>query len=419
MGESIEYLKENVKKEENISNDLTALLEAYHSASSDERKFLESSFKSYFGQLEILNKSIREMSKDLSFDSKISNKKSKEKYRRIITSRGSVFVNKEEKSRYLDELKIVDAKRSVKTGSSRAINRIEEDRLEIKNPSQFVIFSNKVFKKSAKNLSENFSFLDKNLKQAGMPFILTSYISLMLLLTLSILTVSIILALILSVGIPFLMILRNVLISLIIPALLFMFLLAYPSLQAQGNSKKLETELPFALSHMAAIASSNIEPSKMFGIMAESKEYPVFSSQMKKIKNQMDIYGYDLTTALRNVSKLSVNRKFSELLNGISTIIISGGDLLVYLKEKSKDVLLDYKLSREKYSNIIGMYSDIYTALLIAAPLILMLVLSFMGSVGASFAGLSVPFLANLGIVAIVVLNILFIIFLQITQPEI
>ncbi|MCX6742274.1 MAG: type II secretion system F family protein [Candidatus Pacearchaeota archaeon] len=419
MNESMEYLKENVKKEESISNDVTALLEAYHSASQDERKFLESSFKSYFGQLEIINNSILEMSNDISFDSKNSDRKNKEKYKRIITSRGSVFVNKEDRSRYLDELKIADVKKSVKTGSSRAMNRAEEDKVEIRNPSQFVIFSNKVFKKSAKNLSENFSFLDKNLKQAGMPFILTSYISLMLFLTISILIVSVILALVLSLGGSFLTISRNVLISLIIPALLFVFLLAYPNLQAQGNSKKLESEMPFALSHMAAIASSKIEPSKMFGIMAESKEYPMFSSQMKKIKNQMDIYGYDLTTALRNVSKLSVNRKFSELLNGISTIIISGGDLLVYLKEKSKDVLLDYKLSREKYSNIIGMYSDIYTALLIVAPLILMLVLSFMGSVGASFAGLSVPFLANLGIVAIVVLNILFILFLQITQPEI
>ena len=317
----------------------------------------------------------------------------------------------------MEELKIVDAKKSIKNISH--FNREEVEKTELKGPSQFVVLSNRIFKKSAKNFDEKFSFLDKNLKQADMPFILTSYISLMLFLTLSVLILSVIIAFILSLGSPWLMIVRNILIFLAAPILLFVFFLAYPSLQAQNNSKKLETEMPFALSHMAAIASGKIEPSKMFGIMAELREYPIFSGQMRKIKNQMDIYGYDLTTALRNVSKLSVNRKFSELLNGISTTIISGGDLLVYLKEKSKDMLLDYKLSREKYSNIIGMYSDIYTALLIAAPLILMLVLSFMGSIGASFAGLSISFLANIGIVAIVVLNVLFIIFLQITQPEI
>jgi len=49
MNESMEYLKENVKKEESISNDVTALLEAYHSASQDERKFLESSFNHILG----------------------------------------------------------------------------------------------------------------------------------------------------------------------------------------------------------------------------------------------------------------------------------------------------------------------------------------------------------------------------------
>lgn len=414
MGETVEYLKENVKKEESIALDITALLEAYNSASPDERKFLDNSFKSYFSQLEIINNSIKQLVLDLSSNEKKSKKK-EEKYRRITTSKGSVFINKEDKNRYLEELKISDAKKSIKPAPP--INEARE--IEIKNPSFLVVISNKIFKKPAKSLGSNFGFLDKNLKQADMSFILTSYISLVLFIALSVFIISAVIAALLSIGASGVIFLRNIIISLVISALLFVFLLAYPSLQAQNNSKKLESEMPFALSQMAAIASSKIEPSKMFGMMAESKEYPVFSNQMKKIKNQMDIYGYDLTTALRNVSRLSVNRKFSELLNGVSTTIVSGGDLLVYLKEKSRDTLLDYKLSREKYANIIGMYSDIYTALLIAAPLILMLVLSFMAGVGASLGGLSVSFLANVGIIAIIALNILFIIFLQITQPEI
>ena len=78
MNESIDYLKENIKKEEEIAADITALLEAYHSASLDERRFLDSSFKAYFNQLEILNSSIKRIVNDFSFDMKSAVKKVRE-----------------------------------------------------------------------------------------------------------------------------------------------------------------------------------------------------------------------------------------------------------------------------------------------------------------------------------------------------
>ncbi|MEM2784819.1 MAG: type II secretion system F family protein, partial [Candidatus Pacearchaeota archaeon] len=95
-----------------------------------------------------------------------------------------------------------------------------------------------------------------------------------------------------------------------------------------------------------------------------------------------------------------------------------GGSLVKYLQEKSKDLLLDYKLRRQKYSEVVGVLSDIYTALLIAAPLILMLILTIIGVVGSNFIGMSISNIAILGVAVIVVLNIFFLIFIHITQPK-
>ena len=58
--------------------------------------------------------------------------------------------------------------------------------------------------------------------------------------------------------------------------------------------------------------------------------------------------------------------------------------------------------------------SDVYTGLLIAAPLIFMLMLALINVIGVKVSTLT---LGVIGIGAIIALNIGFIIFLQISQP--
>jgi flagellar protein FlaJ len=212
--------------------------------------------------------------------------------------------------------------------------------------------------------------------------------------------------------------LRNIFISLLFPVIVFISFYSYPSSRISGSKQEIENELPFATVHMSAIAGSGVAPSKIFHILAISKEYKNIAKEARKIVNQMNIYGYDLTTALRNVANITPNKKFAELLNGISATITSGGKLSNYLNEKAKDLLLNYKLSREKYATTIGMYADIYTALLIAAPLIFMLILVIVSSLGTGIGGFSIATLSTIGIVVIAFLNILFLIFLQLTQPK-
>jgi len=415
MNSEISFLKENILKEEKLAKELLLFSNLYKSASKQERGFLEKSCSGVINQIEIIHNSTESFINNLASGQvnikeapKFSKPKETKNYVRVSTTSGDVFIKKEDKKKYLEELKIRRFK----------AKEIVEEKQEIQKPSQFIMFSSKLFKGLSKSLANNFNFLDKDLKQADMPYIPVSYLSMCLLLFFISLFLFLAVFIALSLGKSPLVLVGNMAIALIIPIGFFIFLVYYPKIQVGSNSKKIENEMPFALAHMSAVASSKIAPQKIFSIMADSKEYPFFSRQMKKVSNQINIYGYDLTTALKNVAQQSSNKKFAEFLNGFTSIVSSGGDILLYIKEKSKDALMDYKLSRERYSSTIGLYSDIYTALLIAAPLILMLVLSFMSSLGASLGNFSLSFLANVGVIAIVILNILFIIFLNLTQPE-
>ncbi|MDH3324950.1 MAG: type II secretion system F family protein, partial [Candidatus Peregrinibacteria bacterium] len=193
----------------------------------------------------------------------------------------------------------------------------------------------------------------------------------------------------------------------------------YPSSEANSVQKKISQELPFATIHMAAIAGSNIEPTKIFKIITKSSEYPNIGKEIRKIITQIDIYGYDLVTSLKNVAARTSNKKLSELFSGIATNINTGGALKNYLEKKSEDFLIDYKLERQKYKDLAGTFMDVYISILIAAPLILMMMFIVMNVAGLGMGGLSITTLLILSVVGVVIINIIFIIVLNIKQPKV
>ena len=193
----------------------------------------------------------------------------------------------------------------------------------------------------------------------------------------------------------------------------------YPASEASSVQNKIAQELPFVTIHMAAIAGSNIEPTKIFKIIAASKEYPTIGTEVRKIVSQIEIYGYDLVTSLKNVAMRTSSRELSELLSGLATNISGGGELKNYLEQKSVNFLLDYKLERQKYADLAGTFMDVYISILIAAPLVLMMMFIVMNVAGLGLGSMSITTLLFLSIAGIAVANVVFLIVLNVKQPAV
>ncbi|MCS7134470.1 MAG: type II secretion system F family protein [Candidatus Pacearchaeota archaeon] len=390
-----EKILANIQKEKEIVEELLYI--ANIECSEDEKEFIEEVTNALLQQLKILSASVSTMLKE------------ERKYKRIFTSTGMVFIDERIKKDFIEQL-------GIERKALKKIKRGREELEELKKPSFFVTFSSLVFRRIASEfLKKNFPNLKENLQKANLPFLPSSYVSIIFLITFFVFVVSLATALALSNHAT---IARNIIIAIAVSIFTFIFSFYYPSIVASSTKNKIEDELPFAVSHMNAIVSSGVEPSKVFFVMSKVKEYPFFSKEAKKITNQMNIYGYDFTTALKNVAKICASDKLSELLNGIATTTKTGGSLKKYLEEKAKDLLLEYRLKREKYSESVSVISDIYTALLIAAPLMLMLTLAIISMVGSEFAGIKITELAILGMIIISFLNIIFLIFIHITHPK-
>ena len=430
-------IKANLEKAKSLLQEINSVTLAYGKANTDERVLLNKTVKALTDQLLILYEPLPSIAQSIKFDRrtrKVSYEKPAEtitqgiergeRIERIATAAGPVYISSGHKGKFLEELNLSEQElKAVKSKIMKKKVSEAEELVSIKKPSSFAILSGRMFGPMASGMTKGalFKSVERDLRKAGMPYMLSSYISIIFFVTFIsfFLALAIALAVSLAMQATLLEVFRNIAIALVLTILIFFIALTYPANIAGGNRKKLETELPFATAHMAAIASSKVEPSKIFSIMATTKEYKIFSAEIRKVINQINVYGYDLSTALRNAAKTSPSKKYADLLNGMMTTITTGGSLTTYLQEKSKSLLIDYRLSHERYTNVIGMYSDIYTALLIAAPLIFMLLLAIISIMGTSFLAMDISTLANLGIIIIAVLNILFIVFLHFTQPEV
>ena len=214
--------------------------------------------------------------------------------------------------------------------------------------------------------------------------------------------------------------LRSVSLAFLAGILGFILLYFYPNMLIRNRRRAIKTDLPFVIIHMAAVAGSGAQPISIFNLVLNTGEYKGLEGEIRKIVNYVNLFGYDLTTALRVVANITPSPEFRELLTGLVSTIETGGDLKQYLGSKANDALTTYKLERKKYTEVLATYSDIYIGILIAAPLLFAVTLAIINMLGGKIAGFDVGFLAMVGTFAVLpFLNIVFIIFLNLVQPEV
>ncbi|MBN1502990.1 type II secretion system F family protein [Candidatus Woesearchaeota archaeon] len=208
--------------------------------------------------------------------------------------------------------------------------------------------------------------------------------------------------------------------TLITSITVFFGMYYYPFARIKSRRRSINTNLPFAIDHMSSVIASGVAPVTMFKLISASKEYGEVSIEIAKVTNYIEVFGYDVLTAIRAVAASTPSDQLKEFFDGLISTIETGGSLKDYLSQKSKEALLAYRLERQKYVESISTYSDIYTGVLIAAPLFFVTALSLVSMLGGKIGGMDINVLITFGTYVIIpVLNVIFIFFLEVTQPEV
>jgi len=422
---AIDNLKENFGRQKKIADEMNSLYEDLRNSRNDqEKKMISSQINSLKNSLKKTGENVIDATERISLPKPlnpprpISNVPVPEENFSQNDSGGV-----KEKATTLEKLTL----KRMKKKEVKVVKKKE------RAPNLYVKIASSLFYNKSMSLINKGKFysLRRDLIRANLEFVPANYISVILFSTLlsffiSIFIVMFLLFFSLIASPPFIVPVETPMVTrflqifwlvFAIPAGVFTFGYFYPSMEKKSLDSRINGEIPFATIHMSSISNSMIEPSKIFSIIISTGEYPHLEKEFIKLLNQVNVYGYDLVSALRDCAFNSPSRKLGELYNGLATTINSGGDLPEFFDKRAQTLLFEHRLEEEKRSKAAETFMDIYISVVIAAPMILMLLLMMMKVSGLGIA-LSTSMITLVMVLSVSLLNILFLAFLQIKQPE-
>lgn len=269
-----------------------------------------------------------------------------------------------------------------------------------------------------------FKDLDVNLRRSGMKTSFRAYVSLAILASL---LAPILLLILIPVVLIFLLhlplvpcLLFGAGTGLLAGALTLIGFYTYPIYRADNLKRRLENGLPFTTGYMAILAGADMSPDHIFRSLAQIGAPLAVSDEARNIVRDVELFGFDMLSALESASSRTPSSRFKGLLEGFIATVHSGGSLGKYLTDKSRQFMKLRRIALNRLSDTFGVLAEFYVTVLVAGPLILVVMLSVMAMLGGGAAGLLNPHLLLhlLTYLAIPLGSLVFLIILDIFSPR-
>lgn len=159
-----------------------------------------------------------------------------------------------------------------------------------------------------------------------------------------------------------------------------------PGIKANGRKRKIDAVLPHAINYISAMAGAGVTPVESFKLLASSKEiYGEVSVEAEYIVRDTMMFGKDIITSMRLISKTTPSENFQDFLQGTITTITSGGNLKTYFNSKADQFMRENRRRQKEFLETLGIVGESYVTAFVAGPLfiiVMVVVMSMMG--GAS-----------------------------------
>ena len=164
----------------------------------------------------------------------------------------------------------------------------------------------------------------------------------------------------------------------------FVLTMNYPKLIIKEKEKNINNALPFAALYLSTIASTKLPLHKVFDIFARFSDYGELSDEMKSVTNDVEVFGFDINTAIERAVNRSPSKELKEMLWGTLSTIRSGGELHLYLREVAKNSMIDYKRKLSEFSHQLTLYIEVYLTTIILGAIFFTILTSIISGMSES-----------------------------------
>ncbi len=181
---------------------------------------------------------------------------------------------------------------------------------------------------------------------------------------------------------------KNTLVSLIFSSICFAFFTlncynlsqAYPRLKAATRKAGIDRTLPHAVAYMFALSKGGISILEIFRSIAGKRAiYQDTAAEFALIVRDMDYFGIDVISALRNASDRTPSESFKEFLDNFISIINSGGSVPDYFGSKADYFYKNALHEQKMFLDTLGLLAETYVTALVAGPLFLITIIVVLG----------------------------------------
>ena len=175
-------------------------------------------------------------------------------------------------------------------------------------------------------------------------------------------------------------------VSILLSALFFVLFTNYPKFKIRDKARAIEKSLPFAGIYLSTIASSRLPPHKIFQIFSTFEEYGEVTEEAKRIVADMEMFGLNVYDSMAKAIDRTPSKDMKDLFYAMISTLKAGGDLSVYLFEKSQSFLDNYRRKLKEFAHSLSVFLEVYLTALILGTIFFIILTSIMSGLTGAVA---------------------------------
>ena len=213
--------------------------------------------------------------------------------------------------------------------------------------------------------------------------------------------------------------LLSLILSLAVGGLTFFVLYYFPTYKRLTRKERLEDNLVYTSSYMTVLACAGVSPERILRSTAMKDPKFLLSNEIKSIVGKIDLLGYDTLSALDSEIERSPSSLYSNVLRGFAATIRTGGNVKKYFLNTTRQLMQRRSMRLQQFLDALGIVAEIYVVMLIAFPLLLVIMLGVMASVGGTIWGVDVFYLMYFLTFGMIPLcGLMFLVLIEMIQPK-
>lgn len=197
-----------------------------------------------------------------------------------------------------------------------------------------------------------------------------------------------------------------------IPLYVFIILFFYPLMLWEVRGTQIDRDMHLFITRAGVLAAAESTRKEMFDILAQMREYRALAVEVNKIYILVDKWNISLERACRFVAETTPSELFADFLDRLAHAVETGEPAEAFFKTEQEIVMTQYGTKYEGAMRSVEMMKEIFIVISVASVVIIVVVMMI-----PMLTGENAALLLGAGVVIYILVEFLFLIFLEIVVP--